>query len=254
MANRRMINTKIWEDAWFNDLDPTEKLLFVYLLTNPMTNILGAYELSKGTIGRATGLEKTVVEELLGRFERAEKVFYRNGWVIISNFIKHQNYKSPKIQAGMNKELENVPDHLVKLIKSPVKLYGMDTVSYIITNTKANTNNEAEDSSSAKTSKYTYEEIDLELAQYLRDLIIENTPTFKEPNIPEWAHTVRLMRKQDERDPKHIKYVIRWAQRSDFWQANILSAKKLRKQYDTLIAQIKRDALGSKKKKDSVIL
>lgn len=249
MANKRMINTKIWEDAWFNELDPIEKLFFIYLLTNPMTNILGVYELSKGTIGRATGLEKTVVNELLERFEKAEKVYYREGWVVISNFIKHQNYKSPKIVSGMNKELEDVPENIRILIKSPIKLYGIDTVSHIITNTntKSNTNKKE------KSSKYKFEQKDLELATLLKDKILENTPTFNEPkNLAPWAEIIRLMREQDKRTFEQIEVIILWAQRNDFWQANILSAKKLRKQFDTLVSQMKRDAKMSSDKKAKI--
>jgi len=135
-----MINTKIWEDAWFNDLDPIEKLFFVYLLTNPMTNILGAYELSKGTMGRATGLESRVVEEILRRFEDAKKVYYRDGWVVLRNFIKHQNYKSPKIITGITVELKNVPKNIAELINMPDNLYGIYTISHSNSNSNLNSN------------------------------------------------------------------------------------------------------------------
>lgn len=138
MAKQRMINTKIWEDAWFNNLDPIEKLFFIYLLTNPMTNILGAYELSKGTMGRATGLESKVVDEILNRFEKAEKVHYRDGWIIIANFVKHQNYRSPKIVAGLHAEAENIPQDIRFLLNSPVELYGIDTLSHSNSNSNLN--------------------------------------------------------------------------------------------------------------------
>lgn len=137
MAKQRMINTKIWEDAWFNQLDPIEKLFFIYLLTNPMTNIIGVYELSKGTIGRSTGLESRVVDEILSRFEKAGKVFYQEGWVILKNFIKHQNYKSPKIKAGIEAEMANLPQDIRKFVDEG---YGIDTLSHTNTNTNSNTN------------------------------------------------------------------------------------------------------------------
>lgn len=136
MSKQRYINTKMWEDSWFVQLDPIEKLFFIYLLTNPMTNIIGAYELSKGTIGRATGLESRVVDEILSRFEKASKVFYVNGWVVLPNFVKHQNYKSPKIQKGIEIELQDIPTDVKRLIKIPYA-YGIDTVSHLI---KLNTN------------------------------------------------------------------------------------------------------------------
>lgn len=127
MSKQRYINTKIWEDAWFSSLDQIEQLVFIYFLTNPMTNICGAYELSKGTIGRAVGLESLTLETILKRFEDDKKVFYRNGWVIIPNFIKHQNNSSPKIKKGIENELESVPNEIKELLG-----YGIHTVSHLI--------------------------------------------------------------------------------------------------------------------------
>ena len=140
MAKQRMINTKMWEDGWFCELDPIEKLFFIYLLTNPMTNILGVYELSKGTISRATGLESRVVDEILTRFEKAKKVYYIEGRVVLVNFIKHQNYRSPKVVAGLLAELENIPKNIVKIIKPQLERYGIDTISHSNTNTNSNSN------------------------------------------------------------------------------------------------------------------
>lgn len=135
-----MINTKIWEDNWFNQLDPIEKLFFIYLLTNPMTNISGVYELSKGTIGRSTGLETRVVNEIFDRFEKSGKVIYRDGWVVIANFIKHQNHNSPKIRTGIALELQNAPKELKQHINIPYG-YGMDTISH--SNSNSNLTKEA---------------------------------------------------------------------------------------------------------------
>lgn len=139
MAKQRMINTKIWEDAWFSSLDQIEQLVFIYFLTNPMTNIVGTYELSKGTITRSTGLETRVLDEILERFEKSKKVFYRNGWVIIHNFIKHQNYRSPKIKIGIEKELESIPDTIKSLIIIPYA-NGIDTISHLNLNSNLNSN------------------------------------------------------------------------------------------------------------------
>ena len=139
MAKQRYINTKIWEDAWFSQLDQIEQLVFIYFLTNPMTNIIGAYELSKATISRSVGLETQMLEEILRRFEVAGKIYYVNGWVVIPNFIKHQNYNSPKIQKGIEIELESTPDAVKKLLKIPYR-YGIDTLSHSNTNTNTNSN------------------------------------------------------------------------------------------------------------------
>lgn len=147
MAKQRYINTKIWEDSWFSSLDQIEQLVFIYFLTNPTTNIVGAYELSKNTISRHTGLEALTLNEILSRFERSEKVFYVDGWIIISNFIKHQNYKSPKIIKGIKLSIEEMPEKIKSLVKMPefVKKkigyrYGIEGLSHSNSNLNSNSN------------------------------------------------------------------------------------------------------------------
>ena len=65
MAKARYIHTKFWSDDWISRLDPVEKLLFIYLLTNERTNICGVYELPLKFMAVETGIEKDMVEKIL---------------------------------------------------------------------------------------------------------------------------------------------------------------------------------------------
>lgn len=108
MAKQRYINTKVWTDGWFMDLDATEKLLFLYLLTNPNTNIAGVYEISMRQIAFDTNIDQEALKRLFGRFEDAGKVYFELGWVVIKNFVKHQS-RNPKVDIGIRAELDSVP-------------------------------------------------------------------------------------------------------------------------------------------------
>jgi hypothetical protein len=101
-------------------------------------------------------------------------------------------------------------------------------------------------------AKQIFEPIDLELSELLLGLIMKNTPTFKSPNLNQWATHVRLMRERDDRTEEQIRFVIEWCQKDNFWQANILSTKKLREKFDTLVAQIKRKVSSEQIKKSNV--
>ena len=46
MSKLRSLNTAFWSDTWVEDLEPLKKLLFIYLVTNDKTNMLGIYEAS----------------------------------------------------------------------------------------------------------------------------------------------------------------------------------------------------------------
>lgn len=111
--------------------------------------------------------------------------------------------------------------------------------------------------SEVKTSsqqKISFSQEDLELSNLLFDLILKNTPTAKKPNLDNWANVIRLMRQNDNRTYEQIKFVIEWSQQDNFWSANILSTKKLREKFDTLVSQIRREAEKNKIKKSNILV
>lgn len=104
-------------------------------------------------------------------------------------------------------------------------------------------------------SKYKFETHHMELAEHLLMQIKENYPDFKEPNLKSWAVTFRLMIDRDKRKSDAIKNCIDWVTGHDFWHKNILSADKLRKQYDRLCIEAKEDqskviAIGGKQREN----
>jgi uncharacterized protein YdaU (DUF1376 family) len=76
--------------------------------------------------------------------------------------------------------------------------------------------------------------IEYRTAGLLWDLIRERKPDHKAPDLKAWAKDVDLMIRVDKRTPEKIEAVIRWCQKDSFWQNNILSTAKLRKQFDAL--------------------
>ena len=89
-------------------------------------------------------------------------------------------------------------------------------------------------------AKPEFSDKDMELAQWMLSLITEAQPDFKKPNLQSWAKTIRLMRERDGRNHHDMARMWKWAREDDFWQANVLSADKFRKQYDRLVAQAMR--------------
>ena len=135
MAKQRLVNTKFWTDTYSSKLDPIEKLMFLYFLTNPHTNISGIYELPLRNIAFDTGIDKDMVEKILERFAKDQKIHYIDGWVYIVNFVKNQNQGSSKVQTGINNELSKVPTQIVHKIK---EINGTDTLSHLNPNSNLN--------------------------------------------------------------------------------------------------------------------
>ena len=111
MAKRRIINTKMWSDGWFADLDPVEKLLFIYLLTNERTNLCGIYELPLKIMAVETGIEREMIEKVVRRFTDDKKVFCFKGWVFIANFVRYQEI-NPSIKQGITRVFSEIPEYI----------------------------------------------------------------------------------------------------------------------------------------------
>ena len=116
MAKKRYINTRFWDDSYISELDPSEKLLFLYFMTNPATNISGVYEIPLKRVALDTGFDKDMILKMLKRFESDEKIVYKDGWVVVLNFMKHQNINSKTVQTGINENLKNAPQWAIDTV------------------------------------------------------------------------------------------------------------------------------------------
>lgn len=122
MAKQRIIDTKFWSDTYISNLEPIEKLVFLYLITNEKTNICGAYELPEKIMQIEIGVEKEVLKSALTKLVRDGKILYESGWIVLRNFIKYQNLANPKIIVAVRNTLDKIPLEIRK------KLYRMDRV------------------------------------------------------------------------------------------------------------------------------
>ena len=86
-------------------------------------------------------------------------------------------------------------------------------------------------------SKLRFDEADFDTAGWMLGKIRVLLPNGKDPNLESWANTIRLMREQDNHTAAEIRAVFGWANADSFWQSNVLSPDKLRKQYDRLALQ-----------------
>ena len=118
MAKKRQINTKFWDDQYISNLDPTEKLLFLYLLTNPLTEMCGIYEIQVRRMALDTGIDKDMIPKIFSRFADAGKIFYiNNNWVYVRNFQKHQAVND-SIKIGIKRTLEEIPVEIMQVVCS----------------------------------------------------------------------------------------------------------------------------------------
>ncbi len=84
-----------------------------------------------------------------------------------------------------------------------------------------------------KEKDYSENSFEIETSKLLLNLILKRRPSLERPDIQKWAIDINKLLKR-EINPEEIKKVINWCQQDEFWQNNILSTSKLRKQFDQL--------------------
>ena len=109
MAKQRYINTEFWDDEYILSLPTAGKLLFIYLFTNARATVAGVYKTTISHITFHTGLTMIEADSWMQKFEADDKAIYRDGWLMMTNTIKHQNTKNSKIMTGIAEVLKDCP-------------------------------------------------------------------------------------------------------------------------------------------------
>jgi hypothetical protein len=123
MYVRRSINTKIWADPWIEELTPTEKLIWFYLLTSPYSNMLGIYEVSIKRISNETGIGQDGIKKALEGFERVGKAFHIDGYVYVVNWLKNQSM-NPNMEKAARLEFAKLHEPLrIKLLEKGIESF-----------------------------------------------------------------------------------------------------------------------------------
>ena len=84
----RFTNTEKWNDAWFSELKPLTKLLFLYLCDQ--CDIAGFIEINIKKIGFDLGIGKQETERCLEGLECRLMFSIDKKYLFIRNFLKHQ--------------------------------------------------------------------------------------------------------------------------------------------------------------------
>lgn len=107
MATYRTVYMSFWTDPKVDDeFTPEDKYFYLYLLTNPHTNICGCYEISMKQMVRETGYNEDTVKRLLTRMETVHGVVQYDSQtkeVLIPRWSKYNWVKSKDTFKGVEK-------------------------------------------------------------------------------------------------------------------------------------------------------
>ena len=94
-----------------DDFTPEDRYFYLYLLTNPHTNLCGCYEVSVKQMSDELGYSKETVEKLMNRFENIHKqIIYdvQTKEMLIFNWNKYNWSKSPQFHKALNAEMGKI--------------------------------------------------------------------------------------------------------------------------------------------------
>ena len=124
MATLRSVNTRFWEDPWVEELSPSEKLLFLYLLTCKYANLAGIFEITIRRISFETGLNNETIRNGLKRFAKDKKAFFVDeNYMFMPNWLKNQ-----KLNSNMKKGVITIFSELPNDVKINILGNGYQTV------------------------------------------------------------------------------------------------------------------------------
>lgn len=132
MALYRTISMSFWTDSKVvDDFTPEDRYFYLYLFSNPHTNLCGCYEISIKQIANEIGYNTDTVTNLLRRFEQIHNVIRYSSdtkEILLLNWHKHNWTSSEKHQQAVKSEITRIKnksfqDYLMGVIG------GVDTVS-----------------------------------------------------------------------------------------------------------------------------
>ena len=163
MAIYRTIQISFWTDPKVvDDFTPEDKYFYLYLFTNPHTNLSGCYQISKTQMAMELGYAKETIDRLLNRFQTIHKVIFYDSEtkeILLVNWHKYNWTKSENFRKALFSNISDVKnekfrEYLVKCFSGDDTVsipyeYGMETsvtVTHTVTDTDSVSDTEKKES------------------------------------------------------------------------------------------------------------
>lgn len=138
MALYRNIHLSFWQDTKVtDDFTPEDRYFYLYLLTNPHTNLCGCYEISVKQMANEMGYDVKKVNKLIERFSSFHNLirYSQTGRELLIfhwskyNWTSSEKFRKPLLQEIHNVKTDSFREYLLKLFDGENVKYGIDTVS-----------------------------------------------------------------------------------------------------------------------------
>lgn len=136
MRNYGTIHTRFWELPEIAELSLTSRLLAVYLLTSPHSNLLGCYRLSTGYVMDDLRLPVDDAEEAFAELESIDFLHRckRNGWVLLPKYLKFNPIENKNQAIAAKRLIDKVPPTatFIPALRESIQSYGGDHANVML--------------------------------------------------------------------------------------------------------------------------
>lgn len=216
--HRRLID---WE--WYDDINTSRLFIHLLITANHKDNSWRGISIKRGSrltsldkLSSETGLSvskiRTSIKKLISTNEIASESHTQHTVFIVKNYDDYQ---------GDDKQNDK-----------PIANQSQTDDKPIATNKNVKNENNVKKELVVKSSTD-----HMLFAEGMYSSILKVAPKTKKPNFNKWADDIRLMNENDKLGLSEMANVFRWVQQDSFWNTNILSPAKFRKQYSVLHAK-----------------
>jgi len=110
MAGYRQIHPEIWSDPWFSELNPKEKITFIYLFSNDRSSLCGLYEITLRQIAFDTGCDIKETEKIIEKFIVDGKIVFENNTILVKNMWEKHQTTSEKVLVRVKRDITAIED------------------------------------------------------------------------------------------------------------------------------------------------
>ena len=214
MAVYRQVYMSFWTDPKIEEeFTPEDKYFYLYLLTNPYTNIAGCYEIGYKQMARGTGYNEDTVKRLINRLKTVHQVIdysEQNKELLLINWHKYNWSRSDNLLTGVTAAISKIKtpefqDYLRELSDGVERVYRGSTdpiqTSVTVTVTDTVTVNKN------KKKKYgEYQHVLLTDSEY--EKLKEKFPKSYEDKIREMDEAIEL---KGYKYKSHYLAILKWA-------------------------------------------
>lgn len=116
----RLVKTSFWTNPEVELLAPESRYLLLYCITNPYIGLTGAYRLRSERIAYETGYPMDTLSKCFSELEKAHFLVRKDGWIIVFNTDKHNNYSGgSKTGVAYKQEAKQLPEWVLDTLCIP---------------------------------------------------------------------------------------------------------------------------------------